>query len=66
MFRYASGPYNEEVIRRVQHAGYKGCTVRIHSMSTDFLPFECQPLWKRIRIPAQLTFGTLTRAHNAP
>jgi hypothetical protein len=67
MFCYPNGRYDEEVIRHVQQAGYKGArTVRMLSMSTDFLPFEMPTTVQAYPHPSTAYIRNLARAHNAP
>jgi peptidoglycan-N-acetylglucosamine deacetylase len=67
MFCYPNGRYDGEVIRHVQQAGYKGArTVRMLSMSTDFLPFEMPTTVQAYPHPSSAYIRNLARAHNAP
>jgi len=67
MFCYPNGRFDGEVIRHVQHAGYKGArTVRMLSMSTDFLPFEMPTTVQAYPHPSTAYIRNLARAHNAP
>jgi hypothetical protein len=67
MFCYPNGRYNGEVIRHVQHAGYKGArTVRMLSVSTDFLPFKMPTTIQAYPHCGTAYLRNLARAYNAP
>jgi hypothetical protein len=67
IFCYPNGRYDAEVIRHVQHAGYKGArTVRMLSTSTDFLPFEMPTSVQAYPHSSAAYIRNLARAQNAP